>query len=182
MRRLASVALLWSALASSFSAHGQNSGTNDTKLRSQQTEPLAQSPNQHSADCLAMGDTADKERCFATSADFTSCPKSDLRCSPYKRMHALENELRQKNESFVKAAEARFRAYESNDAAYVADLIDYFRQSDSAWHTFRDSNCLMEQFAQGMSREASSDLAESCRATMTQQRIDEIKTLTDALQ
>lgn len=138
-------------------------------------------PSQQSQDCLTIGDFSQKEKCIASSDDFKDCPDSDLRCAPYRNMYAEEQRLEKANAELIALANKQYVEYTTNDHAYLDDLKKYFDESDRAWRIYRDAQCVMEPFAQGMARQESADITEACRLDETKKRISVLNELELAL-
>lgn len=142
---------------------------------------VTSSPAPQSQDCLAIGGFAGKEKCFATSDDFKDCPQTDGRCWPYRKMYVLEQDLEQLNGELVSLSAKKYASYHESDPAYLTDLGNYLRASDAAWRSYRDKDCYLEQYVQGMSRQEIPDVVEACRVEKTQDRIKDLKELIGAV-
>lgn len=140
---------------------------------------LVKSPKtvQPEQDCLTIQDVSQKEKCIASSDDFRNCPESDFHCAPYKNMYSEEKKLEKTNIELMALANKKYAEYIIDDHAYLDDLMKYFNESDRAWRTYRDAQCAMEPFAQGMSRRESADITEACRLGETKNRISALKEL-----
>ncbi|MEG3790655.1 lysozyme inhibitor LprI family protein [Lysobacter sp. CCNWLW3] len=135
-------------------------------------------------DCFAQGDVGKREACFARKPDIEieACERARPNaCKPYKDMHALEMQRVQLSRDLLTKARSSYASYTEDDPAYLDDLASYLKDSDATWGAYRDADCLLEPFAQGMSRQEASDLTEACRIERTQTRIAELKALAAAL-
>ena len=148
----------------------QVSDSDSTSANSSKKSPQSQ-------DCLAIGDFGEKEKCIASSDDFKECPDSDLRCAPYRNMYIEERRLEKTNAELMAIAVKQYATHTTNDHAYLDDLARYFNESDRAWRTYRDAQCAMEPFVQGMSRRESADITEVCRLDETRKRISALNEL-----
>ena len=131
-------------------------------------------------DCLAIGDTKARETCFAKKPDdeIAECERVRVHaCKPYKEMHALEHKRVQLSQELLTKARKRYASYVEGDAAYLDDLANYLKGSDAAWIAYRDADCLLEPFVQGMSRREAPHLTEACRVERTKARIAELEAL-----
>lgn len=129
-------------------------------------------------DCFTVGETKARELCFSQKPDeeIAECERMrPFACKPYRDMHRLEQELAALTRDLAARASKQYASYAKDDTAYVSDLSDYLVASDKAWAASRDADCLLEPFAQGMSRREASDLTEACRAERTQARIAQLK-------
>ncbi|KQZ59685.1 hypothetical protein ASD53_05625 [Lysobacter sp. Root559] len=95
-------------------------------------------------------------------------------------MQALELQRTQLRQDILLKARSSYASYLEDDAAYLDDLAVYLKDSDAAWGAYRDADCLLEPFAQGMSRREAPDLTEACRVGRTKARIAELNTLAAA--
>jgi len=77
----------------------------------------------------------------------------------------------------IASARKAYGSYTDGDAGYLADLDATAREANRAWRAYREAQCALEPFAQGMSRDLAENLAEACRARMTRIRIDELRAL-----
>lgn len=147
------------------------------------SSPTAAEPQRYQPgdDCLAIGDTDAREECFALSEDYRQCASSDLRCAPYKEMYALRGELSRLEANAYALADKTYGGLKMWDRAYLADMKQSFAESNTAWRAYRDSHCTAEQFYAGTTRKDIGDLAEACRARLTQARIKEMNTLIQGL-
>ncbi|WP_249474885.1 lysozyme inhibitor LprI family protein [Luteimonas galliterrae] len=136
--------------------------------------------NTNRMDCFAIGDTRKREECFShyRSQEIEECERAmPHACKPYKEMHALDLELDQLNARAINSVRSTYHAHTSNDAAYLSDLLDYLNSSDQAWRDYRDAECLLEPFIQGISRREAPNLTEACRAVKTRARIRDLTEL-----
>jgi hypothetical protein len=100
-----------------------------------------------------------------------------MHCMPYREMYVAEKSLSAIESASIRSARKTYASYSEGDAAYLRDLESYAARSNRAWRAYREAQCAVEPFAQGMSRALAEDLSEACRVRMTQARIDEIKAL-----
>ena len=131
-------------------------------------------------DCFAVGDVSAREACFAKMPDdeIADCERRRANaCMPYKEMHALEQQRTQLGQQILAKSRQAYASYVEDDAAYLDDLAAYMKTSDTAWVAYRDADCALEPFAQGMSRREAPDLTEACRVERTQARIEQLKAL-----
>jgi uncharacterized protein YecT (DUF1311 family) len=117
-------------------------------------------------DCDGIPSLDDKRDCERTHP---------MRCKPYREMHVAERELAEFEQPSIASARKAYASYADGDAAYLTDLEAAARKANHAWRAYREAQCTLEPFAQGMSRDLSEHLAEACRVRMTRARIDEIK-------
>lgn len=137
-------------------------------------QPQAEDPPQ---DCSGISSLADKRTCYARQDQpmIDECERTHpMRCSPYRDMARAEARLAEVEEASLAAAEAAYSSYVENDAAYLSDLKTSAHKANLTWAAYREAQCSLEPFAQGMSRNDSEDLIEACRVRMTQARIDEL--------
>ena len=142
-----------------------------------QQVPLAQL---EASDCLAISTLPEKRACLAKQdqAFIDDCERMrPMACKPYRDLHFAEQTLQQTQTHLLQSAKHAYASYTENDPAYLDDLATYARQSNAAWLTYRDAQCALEPFAQGMSRSESENLAEACRLAKTQARIAELDAL-----
>ncbi|MBX9400278.1 DUF1311 domain-containing protein [Lysobacter sp. BMK333-48F3] len=132
-------------------------------------------------DCMAIADLDAREECFALSEDYRRCADSDLHCAPYKKMYALRGQLAKLEADAYALADKAYGNLKMWDQTYLVDMKESFTKSNSAWRVYRDSHCTAEQFYAGTTRKDIGDLAEACRAQLTQARIEEMKTLLQGL-
>jgi uncharacterized protein YecT (DUF1311 family) len=131
-------------------------------------------------DCDTLSVLTDKRACYGIQdeAAIDECERiRPLHCKPYRDMHRLERELTSVELASIESAKQAYADYADGDTAYLSDLDSAAREANRAWHNYREAQCALEPFAQGMSRTQSEDLTEACRAGMTRARIDQIKAL-----
>lgn len=131
-------------------------------------------------DCDGIASLVDKRACYGkqdqTSID--DCERTHpMRCKPYREMHLAERDLAKIEQSSIASARRTYASYADDDAAYLNDLDAAAREANRAWRAYREAQCTLEPFAQGMSRDLSEHLAEACRARMTRARTDELTAL-----
>lgn len=135
-------------------------------------------------DCDGIPSLDDKRACFARQDQklIDECERTHpMRCRPYREMHDAERELAEIEQSSIDSAQKAFASYADGDAAYLKDLDTAAHEAHRAWRAYREAQCTLEPFAQGMARDLSEHLTEACRARMTRARVDEIKAFhTDA--
>jgi uncharacterized protein YecT (DUF1311 family) len=127
---------------------------------------------------LSLRQPHDKRACYdkQDQASIDDCERThSMRCKPYREMHLAERQLSEIEQSSIASARKNYASYVDGDATYLNDLDATAREANRAWRAYREAQCTLEPFAQGMSRDLSEHLAEVCRARMTRARIDEIK-------
>lgn len=135
-------------------------------------------------DCAAIGDTRSREACYAKMSDAQVATCERFRpntCLPYKEMHVLSGELDRLNGDIKAAARKRYAAYAEEDSAYPHDLSEYLDASDQAWREYRDAECRLDPFLQGMSRNEAAGLEEVCRMELSQDRAIELTNRLESL-
>jgi uncharacterized protein YecT (DUF1311 family) len=140
-------------------------------------QPLA---NDAPQDCDGLASLIDKRACYGKQdqSSIDDCERTHpMRCRPYREMHDAERQLEEAEQSSIASARKTYASYADGDAAYLNDLEDAAREANRAWRAYREAQCTLEPFAQGMSRDLSEHLAEACRARMTRVRIDELTAL-----
>lgn len=146
--------------------------------------PMQDSTTEQSKDCFSVGDTKQREACFSQESDedIDACERvMPSACRPYKEMYRAEQRLQASNAKLLALAQARDAPYAKDDPAYLADLAHYAQASDQAWRNYRDAQCLLEPFMQGMSRRESSNLTEACRVKATKARLNALNSLISGL-
>lgn len=154
-------------------------GADATPASSVHTEP-AQATEE---DCFAIGDVNARELCFSKKPDDEIAECERIRpnaCKPYRDMYRLDQQLAALSRDALVKARKQYVSYASGDPVYLDDLSAYQSASDQAWAASRDADCLLEPFAQGMSRREAADLTEVCRVERTQDRIAYFKALFDS--
>jgi uncharacterized protein YecT (DUF1311 family) len=129
-------------------------------------------------DCDGLASLVDKRACYGKQdqASIDDCERTHpMRCRPYREMHGAERELAEVEQSSIASVRKAYASYADGDAAYLDDLDAAASEANRAWRAYREAQCALEPFAQGMSRHLSEHLAEVCRVRMTRARIDEIK-------
>ncbi len=147
--------------------------------------PANAAPSSVSADgapqnCDGRASLAEKRACYATQsqASIDACERiHPMRCKHYRDMDAAEKRLAETEADLLAAAEKTYASYVEDDAAYLTDLKAAAMEANRAWRTYRDAQCALEPFAQGMSRNGAEDLMEACRVDMTHARIAALKAL-----
>lgn len=143
-------------------------------------EPTQLPANDAPQDCDGLASLADKRVCYGEQdqASIDDCEHTHpMRCKPYREMHVAERELAQVEQSSIASARKAYASYTDGDAGYLTDLDSAAREANRAWRAYREAQCALEPFAQGMSRDLAENLAEACRARMTRIRIDELRAL-----
>ena len=143
-------------------------------------EPTQLPANDAPQDCDGLASLADKRVCYGEQdqASIDDCERTHpMRCKPYREMHVAERELAQVEQSSIASARKAYASYTDGDAGYLTDLDSAAREANRAWRAYREAQCALEPFAQGMSRDLAENLAEACRARMTRIRIDELRAL-----
>jgi uncharacterized protein YecT (DUF1311 family) len=138
-------------------------------------QPLA---NDAPQDCDGLASLVDKRACYGKQdqASIDDCERTHpMRCKPYREMHLAERQLTEVEQSSIASARKTYASYADGDAAYLNDLDAAAREANRAWRAYREAQCTLEPFVQGMSRDLSEHLAEICRVRMNRTRIDEIK-------
>jgi hypothetical protein len=133
-----------------------------------------------SPDCSGLSSLIEKRACYFRQdpALIDECERiHPMRCRPYREMHAAERELAEVERASIASARRAYADYTEGDAGYLSDLDAAARRSNAAWRAYREAQCALEPFAQGMTRDLSEDLTEACRVRMTRSRIDELKAL-----
>lgn len=146
---------------------------------SSQTSPPS-SVETSSGDCDSIPSLIDKRACYGRQDQdlIDECERTHpMRCKPYREMHIAARELVQVEQSSVDSATKAYATYADGDPAYLKDLEAAASQSNRAWQAYREAQCALEPFAQGMSRDLAEDLAEACRVRMTRTRIIELRAL-----
>lgn len=153
-------------------SNGSGSSTGTTSARAS-TEPLP-------PDCDGLSSLADKRACYGKQSQtlIDECERfRPMRCKPYRDMASAERRLSDLEVASLAAARKTYATYVDGDAAYLTDLDAAAKQASDAWRAYREAQCSLEPFAQGMSRNDSEDQIEACRARMTEARIIELKAL-----
>jgi uncharacterized protein YecT (DUF1311 family) len=143
-------------------------------------KPTQQPVDDAPQDCDGIASLVDKRACYdkQDQASIDDCERTHpMRCKPYREMHLAERQLAEVEQSSIASARKAYASYADGDAAYLSDLDAAAREANRAWRAYREAQCALEPFAQGMSRDLSEHLGEACRARMTRGRIDELTTL-----
>ena len=148
-------------------------------------EPAPQtSSSEQPDDCFRLGNTTERESCFAKVSEdqIDACEHiKPSACRPYKDMYTADRQIQTLNAQLLTLAKKAYGSYARDDSTYLSDLYRYARASNRAWQTYRDTQCALEPFMQGMSRQESADLTEACRFTMTKARIGQLNEQISAL-
>ncbi|MEI2456907.1 MULTISPECIES: lysozyme inhibitor LprI family protein [Lysobacter] len=135
-------------------------------------------------DCIGIGDTRQREACFARWPDsrIAECERMRLSaCAPYRDMHRLEARRLSVARSLMNLLRAKYASYVENDPAYVDDLSAYLRADEQAWAAARDAACALDPFVQGMARREAPGLTEACRVERTRERVEALEARKAAL-
>ena len=107
-----------------------------------------------------------------TSSD--SCEGKSQACKQMQmatmKMHKLESEI-------INISAEAYGEYLADDPEYVKDIENYLRESGRAWRSYRDAECLLEPYINGMSRREIGSIAEQCKLERTERRIFELEGL-----
>lgn len=107
-----------------------------------------------------------------TSSD--SCEGESQACKQMQmatmKMHKLEIEI-------INISAEAYGEYLADDPEYVKDIENYLRESGKAWRSYRDAECLLEPYINGMSRREIGSIAEQCKLERTERRIFELEGL-----
>lgn len=136
-------------------------------------------------DCMATADLSAKEACFASLPPdaIAECEALHLyRCAPYREMHLAGSAMKDAVDRLTAASRSAYSGYLESDPSYVDDLAANIIEADQAWQAWRDAECAMAPYLDGMSRREADDLAEACRAERTRQRISWIHAHTAQLE
>lgn len=133
---------------------------------------------QGDGDCMTMGRRAEREACFAkqSDTDLKACERlKPNACVPYKQMFQADRQLASLNDELLARARKSYASYAEDDAKYLSDISQGLAQADQAWRAYRDAQCEVSPFLEGMSRVEAGDVTEACRLELTQARIKELK-------
>lgn len=128
--------------------------------------------------CSATGpndaDTSVESETRAKPIAAYSCESESQACEQLERatieMRAIESEI-------VKMSAVAYGSYLADDPEYVKDIENYLNESEKAWISYRDAQCQLEPYINGMSRREISNIAEQCKLERTERRISELKGL-----
>ncbi len=129
-------------------------------------------------DCMTIGNRSEREACFAkeSNADLKECERlKPNACRPYKDMFFAEKQLTALNAELLAKAQKRYAFYAQDDANYLSDIAQGLADVDRTWRAYRDAQCTVSPFLEGMARVETGDLAEACRLKLTRDRIKELK-------
>jgi Lysozyme inhibitor LprI len=138
-----------------------------------------QAPSEE-VDCLSISTLPEKRACLAKqdAVFIDDCERMrPMACKPYRELYVAEQTLQRTEANLLQSAQQAYAGYTENDPAYLDDLAASARESNAAWRAYREAQCALEPFAQGMSRSESENLAEACRLAKTQARIAELDAL-----
>jgi uncharacterized protein YecT (DUF1311 family) len=110
----------------------------------------------------------------ANTTSAYSCESGSQACN---RMESAAIEMRAIENEIVKMSAVAYGNYLADDPEYVKDIEDYLSKSDKAWASYRDAQCQLEPYINGMSRREISNIAEQCKLERTEHRISELKGL-----
>ncbi|MGN7920028.1 lysozyme inhibitor LprI family protein [Lysobacter sp. 22409] len=150
------------------------------------TQEMAEEPSNAgaSADCSVVSEIEPREACFAAKSDaeIAECERVRMHaCKPYKEMHALDRELIKASRDVLSRALRQYASYVGGDEAYLDDLSSRMQTSDRMWRAYRDADCRLEPFLQGMSRQEADGLSEACRVERTKARLRQLRQLAEPL-
>lgn len=131
-------------------------------------------------DCFAISVLSNRESCFALTKN--ECALGDLKCEPYKNMYFANKKLESTLKKIETLISEVYKSYLADDPGYVNDAVLHSKESDQSWRKYRDSDCLLEQYANSMSRREIDDIAEVCRVSKTEKRIFELKKIVIVLE
>ena len=103
-----------------------------------------------------------------------SCESEPQIC---KQLESAAIEMRAIESEIVKISAVTYSSYLADDPEYVKDIENYLNESDKAWTSYRDAQCQLEPYINGMSRREISSIAEQCKLERTERRISELKGL-----
>lgn len=103
-----------------------------------------------------------------------SCESESQAC---KQLESAAIEMRAIESEIVKISAMAYGSYLADDPEYVKDIENYLNESDKAWTSYRDAQCQLEPYINGMSRREISNIAEQCKLERTEHRIAELKGL-----
>ena len=129
-------------------------------------------------DCQDVHDLESKEACYSRlpAAAIEECEAlRSFTCAPYRDMHIAAGMHSAALEALVATSRTAYASYSEGDATYVADLVDRLQTADHAWQRWRDAQCSLEPFIEGMSRDEAEGLTEACRAGMTLTRAEQLR-------
>lgn len=89
-------------------------------------------------------------------------------------MHELEGQIQ-------KISAKVYASYLVEDPEYVGDIERHLGRSSKAWNSYRDEQCQLESYINGMSRREIGGIAEQCRLERTKRRISELEGLLTTL-
>ena len=81
----------------------------------------------------------------------------------------------------MRCAYPGYAGYLADDPEYVEDIEKYLSESAKAWTSYRDAQCQLEPYINGMSRRGISSIAEQCKLDRTERRILELEGLLTAV-
>ncbi len=150
--------------------------------RSSPTTAVSHSPqtSQDGFDCLSLSTLPGKRGCLAKQdeAFIEDCERMrPMACKPYRELYFAEKTLQQTQAGLLQSAKLAYASYTENDPAYLDDLASNAQAADTAWLAYREAQCALEPFAQGMSRSESENLTEACRLSKTRAYIAELEAL-----
>ncbi len=106
------------------------------------------------------------------------CKLASHECQPQQiaeaKVHAIEIEI-------IATSARVYESYLTDDPNYVKDIESYLQKSSEAWLRYRDAECEIEPYINGMSRREMSSIAEQCKLERTKLRISELEALLTTL-
>jgi len=148
------------------------------KVASTSSPSGSSASGQGDGDCMTMGRRPEREACFAkrSDADLKACERlKPNACVPYKQMFQADRQLASLNAELLAKAKQSYASYAEDDAKYLSDITQGLAQADQTWRAYRDAQCEVSPFLEGMSRVEAGDVTEACRLELTQARIKELK-------
>lgn len=103
-----------------------------------------------------------------------SCESESQAC---KQLESATVEMRAIESEIVKISAVAYSSYLADDPGYVKDIENYLNESDKAWASYRDAQCQLEPYIDGMSRREISNIAEQCKLEKTERRISDLEEL-----
>jgi uncharacterized protein YecT (DUF1311 family) len=136
------------------------------------------------SDCFSVGAWAEREACFSKMSDdqIASCELTNPgACKPYKAMYFATKKISQLESEINKNSSKIYKNYLENDPNYIKDLHAFLKDAGKSWAMYRDSQCQLEPYISGMSRNEFSGLVQQCRLEKTEIRILELEALIKSL-
>lgn len=92
-------------------------------------------------------------------------------------MRILVEKMHKQEDEILKISTKVYESYLAEDPEYINDIQQYLDESNKAWSSYRDAQCQLEPYINGMSRKEISNIAEQCRLERTEHRISELEGL-----